>query len=107
MDVVPILVDVFAFALVGWLYRSLPQSLNALSLRYARMSPAFRESYRAKLERELSTYRAALADPHAYQAQALHLQALIVLSAAMTLRAVAWFTASQLLQPRVPAGRAL
>lgn len=106
MEVVRFLLVVVAFVIVAWLYRSLPQNLNALSLRYARISPTFRAKLRSRLERELADYRAALADAASFRSQAMHLQALIILSATMTLLAIALFVTSQLLQPRVGAALA-
>lgn len=103
MEVVRFIVVAVVFVLIAYLYRSLPQNLNALSLRYARLSPRFRASLGARLQGELAAYRAVLTDPSAFQSQALHLQALIILSAAMTLLAAALFIASQLAQPRAPA----
>lgn len=106
MGYVRILVVAVACAIVASLYRNLPQNMNAMAVRYGRLSPNFRAARRAKLEGELAAYRAALADPQAFQAQALHRQAMIVLSAAMTLLAVMLFIASQLLRTRVDAGLA-
>jgi hypothetical protein len=100
MEVIRFLAVAAAFALIAWLYRSLPQNLNGVSLRYARFSPAFRATMRTRIERELSDYRAALADAAAFQSQAMHLQALLILSATMTLLALALFIVSRLVQPQ-------
>jgi hypothetical protein len=92
---------VVAFIVIAWLYRSLPQNLGKLALRRARLSAGFRAAYRTRLEGELASYRAALAEPPTFHTQALHLQALLILSATMTLLAVLLFIASQLVQPRL------
>ena len=96
MDLARFLAVFAAFARIALLYRSLPQNLSALSLAGARWLPGDRAGLRHRIERELGAYRALLADPAAFQSQALHLQALIVLSGVMTLL----FAASQTVQTR-------
>ena len=103
MEIVRFIAVLIAFVLVAWLYRSLPQSLNALVLSYARLSPSFRTAHRERLERELFDYRALLANPAAFQAEALHRHALIVVSAAMMLLALLLVVASQAVQPKAGA----
>jgi hypothetical protein len=103
MEPVRFLVVAIVFVLVAWLYRSLPQNLNALIRRYARLSPGFRTAQRERLVRELAAYQAVLADPAAFQAEALHRQALIVVSATMTLLALLLFVASRVAQPQAGA----
>jgi hypothetical protein len=98
MDPSRLLAVVILAALIAWIYRNLPQNLGRLSQRWAGLSPSFRDSYRGRLERELAAYRSALADPFAFQTQATHLQALLILSAAMTLLAVILFVAALLLE---------
>ena len=105
MEIVRLLAVAVAFVLIAWLYRSLPQNLNALVLRYALISPRFRATQRERLERELTDYRAMLANPAAFQTEALHRQALIVVSAATMLLALLLLVASQVVRPQ--AGAAL
>jgi hypothetical protein len=106
MGAVRFLVVVLVFVLIAWLYRSLPQNLNALALRYAQLSPRFRAAQKQRLERELLDYRAMLENPAAFQAEALHRQALIVVSAATMLLALLLLIASQVVQPRADAALA-
>jgi hypothetical protein len=89
-----------AFLVAAYLYRSLPQILNALALRRAELSPRARAARLAKLREEQASYRSALGDPAAYQAQAQHLGVLVVVSGIMTVLMVALFAASQLLRLR-------
>lgn len=105
-EIVRLLVVLVAFAAIAWLYRSLPQNLNALARRYARLSPSFRAAQRDRLERELAAYQAMLTDPPAFQAEALHRQALIVVSGTMTLLALLLFVASRVAQPGIGAALA-
>jgi len=101
-DVAIAVAIVVAFLLAAWLYRSLPQMLNAAALRRAELSPGARAARLAKLREELASYRSALADPAAYQSQAQHLGVLVTVSGVMTVLMVALFIASQLVRMRWP-----
>ena len=94
---------VAAFALAAFVYRNIPQFLGWLSLKRAESFPTYRAARAVKAREEFTSYKSALADASAFQAEALHRLAMIVLSGVMTLLGVGLFVASQLMQLRWPA----